>query len=187
MNPIESAAAAETEAVDDAAATELVDFWELARQHVGLDRLDVITGPDSAGKVPPPAFAFGDTPELADEALALVLAGTKRATSSAVSEYASQGEEIPAVGDLSIVLDGRGHPRVLVRTTAVEVVAFGAVDAEHALLEGEGDLSLEAWRSAQRAFAGRAATAGADAAGVALDDATPLVLERFEVRFPARD
>jgi len=182
MNPIEPAA--ETDAVDDddAAATELVDFWELARQHVGLDRLDVITGPDSAGKVPPPAFAFGDTPELADELLALVLAGTKRATASAVSEFESQGEPVPSVGDLAIVLDGRGHPRALVRTTQVGVVAFGEVDAEHARLEGEDDLSLEAWRTAHRAYFARVA-----APGTVVEDATPVVLERFEVRFPEAD
>lgn len=177
---------------DAAAGAEILAFWEFARQRVGLGRLVVITGVSPAANVPPPAWAFGDSPELADELLALVLAGTKTATASALWEYEAEGEPLPQEGDLSIILDGRGHPRALVRTTAVRVVPFAEVDAEHARLEGEGDRSLESWRASHRAVLGRRlAVRGASVGGAPDDDsqfdeALPVVLERFERRFPRR-
>ena len=158
--------------------SEIGEFWEVARTRVGVGRLVVITG--QSPSVPPPAWAFGDSPALADELLAAVLAGTKTATSSGVWEY-EQGEDgFPKEGDLSIILDGRGHPRALVRTTAVRVATFAEVDAEFARAEGEDDGSLEAWRVGHAAYFSRSLAAR----GAAFDDSVSLVLERFELRFP---
>lgn len=127
-------------------ADDVVRFWEAARGSAGLGRLAVITGSSAATAVPPPTWAFGGTPEEADDLLALVLAGTKTATASARWLYERDGEPLPCVGDLSIVLDGMGRPRALVRTTSVQAVPFEQVDADHAVAEGEGDLSLEHWQ-----------------------------------------
>ena len=55
---------------------EIVAFWEMARRSVGLGRLLGIVGLSPADDVAPPAWAFGDSPRLADRLLALVLAGT---------------------------------------------------------------------------------------------------------------
>ncbi|QTE28687.1 ASCH domain-containing protein [Pengzhenrongella sicca] len=170
------------DAAPDEAGAALVAFWELARSRVGLARLPVITGLSPAASVLPPAWAFGDSPELADELLALVLAGLKTATASAVWEYEDADEPLPRPGDLSILLDGRGHPCALVRTSAVRVVPFAEVDAESAWLEGEGDRSLDTWRREHRAAFGRALAAR----GRTFDESLPVVLERFELRFPAR-
>lgn len=122
----------------------LADFWAIARGHVGLGKLYPILAEDDV--TPPQAWAFGDTPELADELLALVLAGTKTGTASLQAEYDEEGVPIPWVGELSIVLDGAGEPRALIRTTEVRVVPFDEVDDEHATAEGEGDGSLAYWR-----------------------------------------
>lgn len=126
--------------------SEIVRFWETARSSAGLGRLPVVTGMNAATVVPPPAWAFGGTPEQADELLALVLDGTKTATASAHWAYAHEGQEMPHPGELSIVLDGDGHPSALVRTAAVDVVPFDEVGEEHARAEGEGDRSLAQWR-----------------------------------------
>ena len=158
---------------------EIAAFWELARREVGLGRLGVIVGPSPSESVPPPAWAFGDSPELADELLALVLAGAKTATSSGAWEYDDEAT-MPAEGDLSIILDGRGHPRALVRTTTVRVVPFAEVDADFARLEGEDDLSLETWRVGHEVYFRR----NLAAQGATFDPARPVVLEQFEVRFP---
>ena len=48
-------------------------------------------------------FSFGDSSEMADELLALVLSGKKTATVSVFLE----GEQTPNIGDLSLVLDGQ--------------------------------------------------------------------------------
>ncbi len=60
--------------------------------------LDTLPPDDPARGEPIPADAFGDSPELADELLALVLAGTKTATCSSVWEWEAEGEAPPIVG-----------------------------------------------------------------------------------------
>src|SRR5690606_18327777 len=95
----------------------------------------------------PPAWSFGDSPELADELLELTLRGAKTAMASALWEFEAEGDPLPQPGDLSIVLDGAGKPQALIRTTEIEITPFGDVSAEHASLEREGDGSLSYWRA----------------------------------------
>lgn len=116
-------------------------FWEQARfQHPELPQ------------EPVDAWAFGATPEMADELLALVLEGTKTATASSLWDYQAEGEELPRVGLIDIVLDGAGLPAAIIETVAVDIVPFNEVSAEHAFAEGEGDRSLAYWREAHESF-----------------------------------
>lgn len=94
----------------------------------------------------PESWAFGATPAHADGLLALVLAGTKTATASSLWDYEHTGEPLPEPGMLNIIVDGRGVPRALLETVAVEVIPFDQVPASHAFAEGEGDRSLLSWR-----------------------------------------
>ena len=55
-----------------------------------------------APAVMPPAESFGDSPELADELLGLVINGPKRATAGAVADYEAAGDPIPTVGGVWI-------------------------------------------------------------------------------------
>ena len=93
-------------------------------------------------------FSFGDNPELADELLALVLSGAKRATCWAESQGLLSAE----VGKAMVVLDGRGVPRAVVRTIELTKRRFDEVDAAFAHDEGEGDRSLQYWRDAHRRY-----------------------------------
>ena len=77
-------------------------------------------------------FAFGDSPEMADELLALVLCGKKTATVSVVLE----GDQKPNVGDLSLVLDGRGNPACVIKTVHLETVKFCDLTWDMVKLEG---------------------------------------------------
>ena len=95
-----------------------------------------------------PRTPFGDTPAAADQLLALVLAGTKRATSWSAADGAKGTE----VGGQWVIEDGRGLPRAIVETTELFVRPFDQVDADFAAAEGEGDLSLDHWREAHRAY-----------------------------------
>lgn len=117
------------------------DFWEWCRENV----------PDLPPAVPG-AWAFGATPEHADELLALVLEGTKTGTASPLWDYEQAMESVPTVGELSIVLDGKGVPRALVETTSVDVIPFDQMSEEHARAEGEGDRTLAAWRGIHERF-----------------------------------
>lgn len=133
----------------------------------------------------PEAWAFGATPEQADDLLALVLAGTKTGTASALEDYGTgddgadgeDAEPLPAVGDLSIVLDGADVPRAVLEVTAIDIAAFDEVTAEHARAEGEDDRTLASWRRIHEDFW----TAHA-ARGFAPD--MPVVCERFRVLHP---
>ena len=101
------------------------------------------------------AEGWGDSPRIADELGALISAGTKTATCSALWEYEAEGEPLPEVGLKTIVLDGNGAPLCIVETTEVEVRPYDEVDARFAYAEGEGDRSLEYWREAHWRFFSR--------------------------------
>lgn len=127
----------------------------------------------------PEAWAFGDSPSMADELGGLVLSGTKTATCGMLWEYEHEGEALPRVGDLGIVLDGRGMPMCIIETTDVRVVPYAEVEAEHARAEGEGDRSLAAWREAHWRFLSR----HCPKLGREPSESMPLVCERFRVVF----
>ena len=166
----------ELSAASDEQARAIVAFWEAARPSAGIGKVGVVVGAGVAGTVPPPAWSFGDNPELADALLAAVLSGAKTATASSLWEYDDE-TPVPVKGELSILLDGAGRPRALVRTTSVEVVPFGEVDDEFALAEGEDDGSLEAWREGHRRYFARVLDRD-------VPDDMPVVCERFELRYP---
>jgi uncharacterized protein YhfF len=92
-------------------------------------------------------FSFGDSPALADELAALVLAGVKTATCSAASDGPCTD-----VGKQMVVLSGSGRPLVIIETVELTERRFNDVDATFAYNEGEGDRSLEYWRQAHRRY-----------------------------------
>lgn len=122
--------------------SDVEQFWARARGFLGAD----------AQATAPSSWAFGATAKHADELLELVLAGTKTGTAGPLAEYEAEGEHIPFVGELSVVLDGRGRPRALIETTDVQTVPFDRVSEEHAWSEGEGDHTLAAWREIHERF-----------------------------------
>jgi uncharacterized protein YhfF len=90
------------------------------------------------------SFSFGDSPELADELLKLVLDGKKTATCWAASE----GDKGVVAGKPWVVKDGQGRPRAIIETVELTRRRFEDVDASFARDEGEGDRSLRHWRRA---------------------------------------
>ena len=98
---------------------------------------------------------YGDTPELSSELVALIRDGRKRAGTSLLWAHEAEGEPLPELGDVDVVVDHAGEPVVVTRVTSVFVVPFGEVDAAYAALEGEGDGSLAHWRAAHWHFFGR--------------------------------
>jgi uncharacterized protein YhfF len=93
-------------------------------------------------------LSFGDNPSLADQLLALVLEGKKRATCWAVSE----GLKGAAVGKSMVALDSKGRPRVVLTTRELVQRRFNDVDDDFAYDEGEGDRSLAYWREAHKRY-----------------------------------
>lgn len=125
--------------------------------------------------------AFGHTKEMANELVALVLAGTKRATTSLLLEYAPGVEPMPRVGDFVVVVDGEGNPRCIWRTTEIVVKPLIEVDDTFAWDEGEGDRTRDWWLSAHRQYF----TAQAQREGFTMYDEIETVFERFEIVWPS--
>lgn len=143
-------------------------------EKAAAQRLRDESGLDIAG-----VFAFGDSGQMADDLLDLVLHGPKRATAGPVSEYETTGERLPQVGDLSGVLDGRGEPAAVIETIDVRIGPLTSVDHAFAWDEGEGDRSREDWLDGHRAYFRRA--------GYQDPDHEACVFERFRVVWPEFD
>ena len=123
------------------------------------------------------AWGFGNTSDMADNLGDLVRRGVKIATASLVWAYQAEGEPYPEVGDISIILDGRGDPMCIIETTDVEIMAFNSVSEKHAYEEGEGDRSLDYWREVHWAFFSEECNSiGREPAGN-----MPVVCERFQL------
>ncbi|MGH6916354.1 MAG: ASCH domain-containing protein [Geminicoccaceae bacterium] len=122
---------------------------------------------------------MGDSPELMNELVGLMLAGRKRATASLARDFEG-AEPLPKVGDHVVVVDGAGAPRCIWRTTEVTIKPLIEADDAFAWDEGEGDRSRAFWLDAhQRCFARQAAREG-----FAMHDRMPTVFERFVLVWP---
>src|SRR5579864_3500389 len=98
---------------------------------------------------------FGDSKVLADELAALVIAGTKRGTTSLRRDFVALGWPEPKPGDFGIVVDGNKTPRCIVRIVQVDVKPMRDVDETFASDEGGGDGSLSWWMSSHARFFNR--------------------------------
>ncbi len=123
------------------------------------------------------AESWGDNPELANELGDLIARGIKTATCSSLWEWEAEGNPIPQKDQLTVVLDGAGHPLCVVETTEVTIRQYNEVDDEFAQAEGEGDFSLDYWREAHRSFFSRTLPK----IGREFSEEMPLVCERFQV------
>ncbi|GGK56926.1 hypothetical protein GCM10011509_01650 [Ornithinimicrobium pekingense] len=123
---------------------------------------------------------FGDSEALADELLELVLAGGKRATSALVADFVAEGEQLPRVGSHWVACDGRGTPRVVLRSTELRIGTIDTADTAFARDEGEDDLTLESWRREHRRYWTRTCAAR----GESWTEDQEIVLERFTVVWP---
>jgi len=120
---------------------------------------------------------YGDSPELMNELIQLVLEGKKTATCGSLWEWEAEGNRIPQVGDIWIELDGNGNPVCITETVEVTIRKYNEVDADFAHDEGEGDQSLEYWRKAHRNFFSRTLPK----IGKEFSEEMPLVCERFKL------
>lgn len=100
-------------------------------------------------------WSFGDSAEMADDLLNLVLAGKKTATSSLLMSYKEDNEPLPKVGDRSYIKNSKGEALCVIELTDVIIKPFKDVDVSLAIAEGEGDLSLKYWQEGHANFFGK--------------------------------
>ncbi|MFE7171232.1 ASCH domain-containing protein [Streptomyces sp. NPDC057616] len=130
--------------------------------------------------MPKAEFAFPGP--LRDRLVAAILDGAKTATTALLTEYEHEGELLPVVGERSVVVDSDGRPVAVIEVTGVRVVRLQEVDVDHARDEGEGHTTVDAWRTGHEKFwhSEEMRQALGDP-GFTVDDATPVVLQRFHV------
>ena len=149
----------------------IAEFW---REYLQCARLDENTKYYEC-------FYFGSGEQIANELLALVLEGKKRATSSSLWAYEKGGDPLPKPGDLSIVTDFAGEPYCVIETTAVTILPFCEMSYEICSREGEDEV-LETWQRAHEScFAAEGRELGFD-----FTPEMPVVFEDFEVVYKRR-
>lgn len=122
------------------------------------------------------AWAFGDdSDKLAD----LTVNGIKTATCSAYCWYENGEEELPKVGEYSVILNSKDDAVCVIKTNKVYIERFKNISSEHAYKEGEGDRSLEYWRQVHRDFFAKELIE----IGRNFSEDMELVCEEFEVVF----
>lgn len=121
--------------------------------------------------------SFGDSVELADELLELILIGRKRATAGSIADYELEGVAIPKAGDRWIACDGRGVPRIVIETTEVRIGPLSSVDEKFAWDEGEGDRTRDDWLRGHTEYFRRTHAE----AGLEFHPEIPVAFERFDV------
>lgn len=103
----------------------------------------------------PNAWYFCDNQKDANECAELVIKGIKQATATSLWWYETNKHPLPQIGDINIVTNWKGEPKAIIQTTKIERVAYKDIDAEFAATEGEGDGSLEFWRTVHWAYYSR--------------------------------
>lgn len=152
----------------NAVSDEIRQFWaDFCRSHsVDLNE-------------PCQVWYFGNTAGMADELTELVLAGRKVATASLLKTNDIKPADAPIVGGYSVVTDFYGEPKCVLQTTEVREVRFKDVEPDFAAAEGEGDLSLEYWRTVHRDYFSREAAVY----GFEFDDESVVCCERFRLLY----
>jgi uncharacterized protein YhfF len=120
-------------------------------------------------------ISFGDTPRMAKKLGMLIRSGRKTATTSLKWSYQLQEEPYPKIGDVYVVLNGRGIPLAVIQNTDVNIVPFNEVPREHAEAEGEGDGNLGWWQKIHWKFFSRECKQ----LGCTPDPRMPVVCETF--------
>ena len=147
---------------------EVLDFWEKVRKETGIK--GAFTD----------AYGIGDTPELKQELLNLILDGKKRASTSLVKESKIESWPEPEVGQYNIILDDSDMPAAVIRTVSIRRCRFSDVDEEHAYWEGEDERTLDSYiREHTKYYTRRGA-----ALGFEFTPDMEVILDRFELVYP---
>ncbi|HLN12879.1 MAG TPA: ASCH domain-containing protein [bacterium] len=119
--------------------TPIDEFWDLYLQS--------LPPAQSQNKRYFEAFCFGNKERLANLCADLVVRRIKTATSALLWEHEATGKPVVQVGDLSIVTSWNGAPVCIIETLDVRMVPFDEVDEGFVYDYGEGDRSMEWWRT----------------------------------------
>ena len=142
-------------------------FWADARAVLGGDAL-----PDDYQ-----VRWIGLDDESTDQILDLIRAGDKTGTFTLPWIVARTDQPTPAIGDTIILVDFRGDPRLLVRLTHIEEVAFGAITTAQTRIDGSPVRDLAIWKPLHTRYWNDLLAPF----GLAVSDDMPVWVEAFEL------
>jgi uncharacterized protein YhfF len=117
---------------------KIQEFWQ---------KYCMMVGDDHTKESPDDAWAFGDSPKLADELVQLVIEGKKTTTTATMMEHKYNNWKMAKKGDFVVVLDGQEDPKAVIEFVEVQIMNFNEMtDVQFAIDEGEGFNTLEIWR-----------------------------------------
>ncbi|RMF96152.1 MAG: ASCH domain-containing protein [Gammaproteobacteria bacterium] len=150
---------------------ELARFWRRAcSEQPGLD----------AG-APCRIRWIGLDHETTEQVLELIESGDKTGTFSLPWLLERNGQPEPQPGDLIVLIDFAGHPRLLVRLTAVYERRFGEITAADTAIDGSPVRKLETWKALHSRYWGALLAPF----GLAVRDDMPVLIEPFEWLYSA--
>lgn len=85
----------------------------------------------------------------------------------------------PAVGDTIVLIDFAGHPRLLVKLTAIERVAFGRITTRHTAIDGSPVRDLAVWKPMHTRYW----NGMLEPYGLQVSDDMPVLVEAFELLY----
>lgn len=121
---------------------------------------------------------FGESEEESVEIMEQLLRGEKTAISHCVPRYIVTRSSMPKVGDYTMVTDYYGNPGCILKCVDVVIDPIGAIPAEIAEREGEGELAL--WQQRKR----QEFQALSQKSGFHYNDELPVLMELVERVFP---
>jgi uncharacterized protein YhfF len=117
-----------------------------------------------------------------EQVLALIEAREKTGTFTLPWIVANTSQPAPRVGDLIILIDFLGNPRLLVQLTGIEQVTFGALDERHTAVDGPPVRALAVWKPLHTRYW----NAMLEPFGLQVTDAMPVLVERLQLVAPAQ-
>jgi uncharacterized protein YhfF len=131
-----------------------------------------------------PRMEFAFPGPLRDQLVGAVLSGAKTTTTALMAGYEIDGDPLPEVGDLRVVVDSGDRPVATIEFTDVRVLRLADVDLRHAVDEGEGDESVAQWRAGHERFWQSDEVRAELGPGFTVDDDTLVLAQRFRVVEP---
>ncbi len=142
--------------------------------------LFLTANPEIARDTPYQVWYFGNTSEMANELAELVISGKKTATASLAKMNEIEPVNAPVEHGYSVVTDFAGDPMCIIQTTEIRIYLLTKSMPAFAFDEGEGDQSLDYWRSVHWDYFAREAAEN----GFEFDETSIVCCERFQLLFP---
>ena len=121
-------------------------------------------------------YNFGDDAAIVERICRHIRNGEKIATFGLPWLVEAGRVEAPQVGGLCVVTGADGRAAMLLRTTRIDRLAYGAIDASVSALDGPGIRDIEAWQAVHWPyFQTLAASVGRTAT-----ESMPVTVEHFE-------